>query len=103
LRSNLRFCRCPPTNHRLSDRFNVVAWDAPGAGSSSDPPDTFVTASYAQCLARFLDAIGIERAHLLGLSWGGILAQQFFRSHAERVLSLLLADTYAGWRGSSDT
>ena len=84
----------------LSDQFRVVAWDAPGAGSSSDPPDTFTTANYAHCLAGFLDAIGIERAHVLGLSWGGILAQEFYRLHAKRFHSLILADTYAGWRGS---
>jgi pimeloyl-ACP methyl ester carboxylesterase len=85
---------------RLSDQFRVIAWDAPGAGSSSDPADTFTTASFAHCLARFLDAVGIERAHLLGLSWGGILAQEFYRLYAERCRSLVLADTYAGWRGS---
>jgi len=84
----------------LSDQFSVVAWDAPGAGSSSDPPNTFTTASYVHCLAGFLDAIGIERAHVLGLSWGGILAQEFYRQYAERFYSLVLADTYAGWRGS---
>jgi pimeloyl-ACP methyl ester carboxylesterase len=84
----------------LADQFRVVAWDAPGAGSSSDPPDTFTTASYAHCLAGFLDAIGIERAHVLGLSWGGILAQEFYRLFPERSRSLVLADTYAGWRGS---
>jgi pimeloyl-ACP methyl ester carboxylesterase len=84
----------------LSGRFRVIAWDAPGAGSSSDPPPTFTTASYAQCLAGFLDAIGIERAHILGLSWGGILAQEFYRLHADRFSSLVLADTYAGWKGS---
>jgi pimeloyl-ACP methyl ester carboxylesterase len=84
----------------LSDQFRVVAWDAPGAGASSDPPDTFTTASYANCLGAFLDAIGIERAHILGLSWGGILAQEFYRLHADRFRSLVLADTYAGWNGS---
>jgi pimeloyl-ACP methyl ester carboxylesterase len=84
----------------LSDRFRVVAWDAPGAGSSSDLPDTCTTASYAHCLAGFLDAIRIKRAHILGLSWGGILAQEFYRRYGERFCSLVLADTYAGWRGS---
>lgn len=84
----------------LPDHFRVVAWDAPGAGSSSDPPETFTTANYASCLARFLDTVGIDQAHVLGLSWGGILAQEFYRLHAERVRSLILADTYAGWRGS---
>lgn len=89
-----------PQLSNLSDSFHVVAWDAPGAGASADPPETFTTASYANCLAGFLDALGIERAHVLGLSWGGILAQEFFRLHPARLGSLVLADTYAGWKGS---
>jgi pimeloyl-ACP methyl ester carboxylesterase len=84
----------------LSDQFRIIAWDAPGAGSSSDPPEAFTTASYAHCLSAFLAAIGVERAHVLGLSWGGILAQEFYRVYRDRVRSLLLADTYAGWKGS---
>jgi len=84
----------------LSDRFRVVAWDAPGAGSSSDPTDTFTTASYARCLAGFLDRMGIGSAHMVGLSWGGILAQEFYRLYPERLRRLVLADTYAGWKGS---
>jgi pimeloyl-ACP methyl ester carboxylesterase len=84
----------------LSDRFRVVAWDAPGAGSSSDPPDSFSIMDWAQCLAGFLDVVGIERAQVLGLSWGGILAQEFYRLYPDRVLALVLCDTYAGWKGS---
>jgi pimeloyl-ACP methyl ester carboxylesterase len=84
----------------LSDRFRVVAWDAPGAGSSSDPPERFTTADYARCLAGFLDALSIMCAHVVGLSWGGILAQEFYRLYPERLRCLVLADTYAGWKGS---
>jgi pimeloyl-ACP methyl ester carboxylesterase len=84
----------------LSNRFRVVAWDAPGAGSSSDPPETFTTTDYVRCLAGFLDALGIGRAHVVGLSWGGILAQEFYRFHPKRLGCLVLADTYAGWKGS---
>lgn len=84
----------------LSDQFRVIAWDAPGAGSSSDPPETFTTADYARCLATFLDIIEVRRAHVLGLSWGGILTQEFYRLYPERIRSLVLADTYAGWKGS---
>ena len=84
----------------LSDTFRLIAWDAPGAGSSSDPPDTFTTTDWAQCLAGFLDLLVIEAAQILGLSWGGILAQEFYRSYPDRVLSLVLCDTYAGWKGS---
>jgi pimeloyl-ACP methyl ester carboxylesterase len=84
----------------LSDRFRVLAWDAPGAGSSSDPPDSFTTADWARCLAGFLDLVGIDCTQVLGLSWGGILAQEFYRLYPGRVQTLILCDTYAGWKGS---
>lgn len=84
----------------MSDSFRAIAWDAPGAGTSSDPIGSFSTAKYARCLAGLLDAIGIGRAHIVGLSWGGIVAQEFYRQYQDRVGTLVLADTYAGWRGS---
>lgn len=40
----------------LADEFTVVAWDAPGAGGSDDPPDGFGMDDYADCLAAFLRA-----------------------------------------------
>lgn len=84
----------------LSENFTVVAWDAPGAGQSSDPRETFGISDWADCLAGLLDSVGVKQAHILGLSWGGLLAQEFYQRHSERVLSLVLADTYAGWKGS---
>jgi len=84
----------------LSDEFSVIAWDAPGAGASSVPPDRFTIIDWAEALASFLDTVGVEHAHVVGLSWGGVLAQEFYRLDPERVRTLILADTYAGWRGS---
>ena len=84
----------------LSDHFRVVAWDAPGAGASSDPPDGFTITDWAHCLVDFLDAVGIERPFVLGLSWGGLLAQELYRLYPARVNRLILCDTYAGWKGS---
>lgn len=84
----------------LSDAFTVIAWDAPGAGASSDPPDSFTIADWSRCLAAFLDRLEIERACLVGLSCGGLLAQDFYRRHPSRVARLVLAATYAGWKGS---
>jgi pimeloyl-ACP methyl ester carboxylesterase len=89
-----------PQLESLSKDFTVVAWDAPGAGQSSDPPERFALRDWADCLAGVLDAAEVRQAHITGLSWGGILAQEFYRRHPERVRSLVLADTYAGWRGS---
>ena len=89
-----------PQLEGLANRFTLVAWDAPGAGSSPDPPDPFTVADWASILAEFLDSIRIERAHVLGLSWGGLLAQELYRLYPTRVDHLVLADTYAGWKGS---
>lgn len=89
-----------PQIDSLSKNFTVIAWDAPGAGQSSDPPASFTISDWAACLAGLLDSIRIKQAHILGLSWGGILAQEFYRRHPERVSSLILSDTYAGWKGS---
>ena len=64
------------------------------------PPETFGIGDWADCLAGLFDAVGVDSAHIVGLSWGGLLAQEFYRRHAARVRSLVLADSYAGWKGS---
>ena len=84
----------------LSDEFTVIAWDAPGAGASSDPPDPFGMAGYADCLAGFIDALGLERPHVAGLSFGGALALALEGRHPGVAGSLVLASAYAGWAGS---
>ena len=84
----------------LSDRFTVIAWDAPGAGQSSDPPAGFAMGDWADALAALLDAESIAHAHVVGLSWGGVLAQALYDRFPSRVSSLVLADTSAGWAGS---
>ncbi len=84
----------------LCDEYTVVAWDAPGAGGSSDPPESFGMAGYADCLAGFVEALGIDRAHVAGLSFGGALALELSRRHAAIPMSLVLVSAYAGWGGS---
>jgi pimeloyl-ACP methyl ester carboxylesterase len=84
----------------LADEFTVVAWDEPGAGGSSDVPAIFGLPDYAHCLAALIDALGLGPAHVAGLSWGGTVAQELYRHHPELVATLILVDTYAGWKGS---
>jgi pimeloyl-ACP methyl ester carboxylesterase len=84
----------------LSDEFTVVAWDAPGCGRSSDPPETFRLHDYADCLAALIDALGLERPHVLGLSFGGGLALALYRRRPDLPRTLILASAYAGWAGS---
>lgn len=84
----------------LRDEFTVVAWDEPGAGRSSDVPVGFTLADYADCLAALIESIGLGPAQVAGCSWGGTVVLELYRRHPERVASLILADTYAGWKGS---
>lgn len=89
-----------PQLESLSTDFTVIAWDAPGAGRSADPQEPFGIGDWADCLGGLLDAADAGSAHIVGLSWGGILAQEFYRRQPDRVLSLTLSGTYAGWSGS---
>ncbi|SNX56860.1 pimeloyl-ACP methyl ester carboxylesterase [Streptomyces sp. TLI_55] len=84
----------------LAHEFTVVAWDEPGAGRSSDLPAGFTLADYALCLAAVIEDVGLGPAHVGGLSWGGTVALELYRHRPELVRTLLLADTYAGWKGS---
>jgi pimeloyl-ACP methyl ester carboxylesterase len=84
----------------LSDDFTVIAWDSPGAGRSSDPPERFGLDGYADCLAGLLENLGIETACVAGLSFGGIVALALQRRHSAMTSALILASAYAGWAGS---
>jgi pimeloyl-ACP methyl ester carboxylesterase len=84
----------------LSDEFTVVAWDAPGAGGSSDPPESIGMAGYADCLAGFVERLRLDKPHIAGLSFGGALTLEFYRRHSGIPMTLILASAYAGWGGS---
>ena len=84
----------------LSDEFTVVAWDEPGARRSSDVPADFGLADYATCLAALIESLSLGPAHVAGLSWGGTVVQELYRHHPGLVATLILVDTYAGWKGS---
>ena len=84
----------------LAGEFTVVAWDEPGAGGSSDVPAEFTLADYADRLAALIEALGLGPAHVAGLSWGGTVVQELYRRHPSLVATLIMVDTYAGWKGS---
>jgi pimeloyl-ACP methyl ester carboxylesterase len=84
----------------LCDEFTVVAWDEPGTGSSSDLPAAFGLVDYADCLAALIEALALGPAHVAGISWGGTVVQELYRRRPELVATLILIDTYAGWKGS---
>lgn len=82
---------------QFSDRFRVIGWDAPGYGDSdSFDTDTPSTGDYVMLMADFLDALGVEKTHLVGHSYGGIMAAGFHRAFRDRLLSLTLAEPVVG-------
>jgi pimeloyl-ACP methyl ester carboxylesterase len=77
----------------LSDRFRVIAWNAPGFGNSTPLPEADPTAlDYAAALAAFLDALGLARiAVLVGSSWGSVIAVNLAVTEPGRAGALLLS------------
>ena len=84
----------------LADEFTVVAWDEPGAGRSCDLPEGMTLAAFADGLAALVESLQLGPAHVAGLSWGGTLALELYRRHPGLVATLIMIDTYAGWKGS---
>jgi pimeloyl-ACP methyl ester carboxylesterase len=89
-----------PQLQGLADEFTVVAWDAPGAGDSDDPPDSFTFADYADCLAGLIGQLGLGRPHVCALSYSGGIALELCRRHPDLAATLILVGAYAGWAGS---
>ncbi|MGE0824092.1 MAG: alpha/beta fold hydrolase [Candidatus Binatia bacterium] len=83
----------------FGDRFCAVTWDARGYGDSDDSPQTLKFSDYADDLNRLLDHLQAERAHLVGLSMGGMIVQDFYGRYANRVATLSLVDTSSGFGG----
>ncbi len=80
----------------LSETFRCIAWDMPGYGASEPlGPLTFV--AVADAVARLLDAAGVERAHLVGESLGGMQALHAALRHPGRIRRLVLAGTSAAF------
>lgn len=82
----------------LAERFRVIAFDNRGAGRSSAPDEPYTVAQMAEDTVGLLDALDIPRAHVFGISMGGMIAQELALRHPERVNALILGCTSAGGR-----
>jgi poly(3-hydroxyalkanoate) depolymerase len=77
-------------------RRGVIRFDMPGIGGSPAPATPYNLSTLAPLLNGMLDHLGCQRADVLGISWGGVLAQQFALSCADRVRGLVLVATTPG-------
>lgn len=82
-----------PQIDALRARYRVVAFDTRGHGDSDAPPGPYSFDDLVDDAVGLLDALGISRAHFVGLSLGGMIGQRFALRHEGRLASLTLADT----------
>ena len=77
--------------------FHVISWDARGYGASDDYEGPLDFGAFASDLAHLLDFFGVLRAHLVGLSMGGMIALDFYSRFPQRVATLTLCDSLPGF------
>lgn len=82
----------------LSRRYQVLLFDNRGAGRSDAPDGEWSVPQMAEDTLGLMDALGIESAHVLGYSMGGMIAQELALLHPERVDKLVLCVTFCGGR-----
>ncbi len=84
----------------FAKRFLAIVFDNRGAGRSETPPGPYSTAQMADDAAALLTHLGAARAHVLGVSLGGMVAQEVALRHPDQVRKLVLACTAPGGEGS---
>jgi 3-oxoadipate enol-lactonase len=77
----------------LSDRFTILTYDLPGHGESPVPPASYTIEDLSGQLAELLRRDGVARAHVAGISLGGLIAQHFAATQPQMVERLILIDT----------
>jgi 3-oxoadipate enol-lactonase len=92
---------CEPFLEGLRSNFEVIAYDHRGVGESDPLEGELTIAQLARDAAGLLGALQIDSAHVLGISMGGMIAQELALAHPELIRTLALGCTYCGGEGSS--
>ena len=90
-----------PFLDELRGDFEVIVYDHRGVGKSSPLEGPVTIPELAEDAAALLDALDVESAHVLGISMGGMIAQELALAHPDRVRTLTLGCTYCGGEGSA--
>jgi pimeloyl-ACP methyl ester carboxylesterase len=86
----------PTLLRELAATYRVIVFDNRGMGGTTGPASDFSIEQLADDTAGLLDALGVERAHVLGYSMGGYVAQELALKYPERVNRLVLMGTGCG-------
>ena len=89
------------TDGPLAERFELLAYDQRGLGQTTIPEGPYEMADYGDDAAALLDALGWDRVNVIGVSFGGMVAQHLAIRHPERVKRLVLACTSCGGEGGA--
>ncbi len=81
--------------------FDLVAYDQRGLGQTAKPDIPYSMADYADDAARLMDHLGWESANVLGVSFGGMVAQELVLRHPAKIRRLVLACTSPGGAGGA--
>jgi pimeloyl-ACP methyl ester carboxylesterase len=76
--------------------YKVIIFDNRGIGKSDKSSEPYTIRTMAEDVIGLMDYLGIDKAHVLGLSLGGMVAQEIAISYPERVMKLVLGSTFAG-------
>ena len=85
----------------LAEVFELIAYDQRGLGQTSKPEGDYKMADYADDAAALLDYLDLDRVPVVGVSFGGMVGQEFVLRHPDRVSKLVLACTSSGGQGRS--
>jgi 3-oxoadipate enol-lactonase len=88
---------------QLRRDFETIVYDHRDAGDSTKTRQPFTIADLAADAAGLLEALELDSAHVMGISMGGMIAQELALAHPERIASLTLGCTYCGGEGSTLT
>ncbi|MGE3268166.1 MAG: alpha/beta fold hydrolase [Chloroflexota bacterium] len=85
----------------IAEHFEILTFDQRGLGQTSKPETDYTMADYAADAVGLLDALGWDRCHVMGVSFGGMVAQEVAIRYPERVDRLVLACTSSGGAGGA--
>ncbi|MDG2277663.1 MAG: alpha/beta fold hydrolase [Pseudomonadales bacterium] len=85
----------------LAESFEIICYDQRGLGQTANPDGPFTMAEYADDAAGLLDRLGVDRIPVIGVSFGGMVGQEFAIRHPDRVSALVLACTSSGGAGGA--
>ena len=80
----------------FTKHYHVITFDNRGVGKSDKPAEPYTIKTMADDTVGLMDHLGIDKAHILGVSMGGMIAQEVAINHPEKVVKLILVSTDAG-------